>query len=346
MNVTCPIASLSELKPLIKAGVDEVYCGVFTDRWLDTFSNTASPNRLHHVSGNLRDFQELEAAVECAHLHKVKIYLALNECYSRAQQYLLHKELESILKTDVDGLIVADIGLLGLLQGLGTGKEIHASNLLAAFNSESIRVLQALGATRTILPRDLTLDEIRSFVQGHSPMQFEVFVMNGGCRNIDGFCTHMHGIFDLQSSHLRRLLVSSSLSSRLIEVLIKLPSGAQRVFMNILGSRICSTACSLNYQNTGAGTVHEAQKPDVMSDLFSCGGCATFDFLKWGVASLKIVGRTFPLRQKIKDVAYVRNLIGRASQNDLSSDEFKDFSRNLYRSIYGRACREKCYYHG
>lgn len=347
MNLMAPINSLDELKELILFGVDEVYCGVLSESWCKLYTNIASINRVDRSNGNLRNYQELYNIVEYAHCYNVKVYLALNGLYTQAQWETLDEELDIILESGIDGLIVADLGLLNLLYKRKINKEIHASTGFTVFNSEAVKFLAEFGVSRIILPRDLTRQEICDIVNANTGIQFEVFVMNGRCKNIDGFCTFQHGISDLYSAGINHFLVSSRLGYVFQEVVVKLPLWLQKKAMEIAGAKVCSTACSFRYRTSSKKGINSFADfaPDFMADIFSCAGCEIYDFLKWGIKSVKIVGRTFSLQKKIKDVIFIKQLIKKAESDDiLSADAFKDFSTELYKEVYGKSCKNNCYY--
>jgi collagenase-like PrtC family protease len=349
MKILSPIRGLNELEALVDCGVDEVYCGVLPGHWVAAYSHLASMNRVDRLNGNLQDCGELRKIVHHAHTRRVKVNLALNGLYPRAQREAVEGELDALLDTGVDGLIVADIGLLAFLKGRATRAKVHASTGATVFNSQSAAFLKELGVDRIILPRSLRKEDISALVEKNRGIEFEVFVMNGRCRNIDGFCTFQHGLSDLKASRLNRFLVSSSLGNLLQEALVKMPASLRRWAMSLAGSSVCSTACSLDYavsvrHGERAGSGARLPKGDFLSDMYSCGGCDILEFVKWGIGAVKVVGRTFPLDRKIKDAKYLRRLIDAAQKNSRSAADFREFARGAYRDIYGRACRGNCYY--
>ncbi len=348
MKILAPVSSLEEAKRVAACGADEVYCGMLTERWRAAYSHLASPNRVDRRNGNLASPQELRGLVAWAHANGVKVNVALNALYSPAQQAMLRAELDGILAAGPDGLIVTDIGLLALLKRRALGQvAVHASTGLGVFNSQTVSFLKAQGVERIVLPRSLSKDEIRVLVEKNPGMAFEVFVMNGRCRNIDGFCTFQHGVSDLRASRLNRFFVSSPAGHRLQEALVASPPALRRWAMAMAGSSVCSTACALDYKvrprhKSALGV--PAFSDDALDAMYSCAGCALRDFAAWGIRVAKIVGRTFPIERKIKDVTYVRTLIDAAQKEGFSAASFHQCARDAYRRIYGRDCRQNCYY--
>ena len=345
MKLKIPINNQEELKNLIKIGIDEIYCGVLTDEWLKSYSNIASINRVERVKGNLRSYKELSEVVKNAHNFGVQVYLTLNALYTPSQQDILKKEVDGILKTDVDGFIICDLGMLSLLNSLNTGKRIHASTGLTMFNSQTVEFLRKRGVSRIVFPRALRGEEIAKLLNDNRDMEFEAFVMNGRCKNIDGFCTFQHGISDLDHSILSSKLVYSGISHHLQEIFVKSPSFIRKHIMKFAGTQLCSTACSIDYQVDSDNGSLGLSSTDFIDNIFSCGGCYIHRMAKWKMTSVKIVGRSFPIQRKIKDALYIRRLIDRAEDGDLSDSDFKDHAQKLYKDIYKKPCEHKCYYY-
>ena len=345
MKLKVPINNRSELNNLIKIGVDEVYCGVLTDEWLQSFSNVASINRVERIKGNLRSYQELSEIVTIAHNSGVQVYFTLNSLYTPSQQNILKKEIDEILKTEIDGFIVCDLGILCFLNSLNTGKRIHASTGFVTFNSQTVEFLREQGISRIVLPRALRRGGLSKLLNDNRGMEFEAFVMNGRCKNVDGLCTFQHGVSDLNDPGLSGRLMYSGISHRLQEIFVKLPAAIRRHIMNFAGTRLCATACSIDYQvDSGRGTLG-LSSIDFIDDIFSCGGCDISLMAKLGMTSVKIVGRSFPVQRKIKDILYIRRLIDRAKDGNFTDGEYKDYAQKLYKEIYKKLCEHKCYYY-
>ena len=347
MKVLAPVSSLEELKQAAASGADEVYGGVLSERWVARYSHLASPNRVDRSNGNFASHEELKTAVAWAHANKVKVNVALNALYSPAQQAMLAEELDRILDAGPDGLIVTDMGLLALLKNRKTNVKVHASTGTTAFNSRTVAFLKAQGVDRIVLPRGLNKEEIRGLAEKNPEAAFEVFVMNGRCRNVDGFCTFQHGVSDLRASRLNRFFISSRTGHRLQEMLIQSPQALRRCAMRLAGSSVCATACALDYKvrprQKGACRA-PAFTDDAIDAMYSCAGCAIRDFAAWGIRVAKIVGRTFPIERKVKDVAYIKALVEAAQKGGHDAASFNDHARVTYRRIYGRDCGRNCYY--
>ena len=128
----------------------------------------------------------------------IPVALTLNEHYYSKEQYpYLQEYIEQALKAGTDVFIIGDPALLFTLQDMGSSAQIHISTAGTAFNSETVHFYRDLGASRVILPRHLSLEEIGEIAQKVSGIELEVFILNSRCANVDGLCTFQHGLADL-----------------------------------------------------------------------------------------------------------------------------------------------------
>jgi putative protease len=167
VKIISPLSTIAEVEPLIQAGAGEFYCGVLPADWRETYSVAASLNRRQedtpviNTSPHFQSFEELDQSVASAHRHGVPVFLTLNEhYYSRGQYPYLTKYLERALAADIDAIIAGDIGIIETILDMNPRIKIHISTAGTAFNSSAVHFYRDLGASRVILPRHLSLEEI------------------------------------------------------------------------------------------------------------------------------------------------------------------------------------------
>lgn len=133
-------------------------------------------------AGNtLSDIQRL---IEHAHKYYARVYIALNTI-------LRNNELEEALKTihdiytlGTDGLIIQDVGLLELdLPPI----PLIASTQMNNDSLEKILFLQNIGFKRVILPRELTLEQIKE-IRAKTSIELECFIHGSLCVSYSGQC--------------------------------------------------------------------------------------------------------------------------------------------------------------
>ena len=148
-ELLAPAGSYDALVAAVEAGADAVYLGGLS------FSARA----------NATNFDEESAArgVEYCHTFGVKVYAAMNTLLFDREGEEFLKMAAAFYRMGVDALIVADLGGMRLLRRFIPDMPIHASTQASVHSVDGARALAALGASRVVLARELSLDNIRAF---------------------------------------------------------------------------------------------------------------------------------------------------------------------------------------
>jgi len=335
IKILSPISRCDEVEDVIAAGADELYCGILLDDWRKGYTVSASLNRRQEdntilgTSPHFKSFEELKESVEIAHSRSVPVILTLNEHYYSKDQYpYLFSYVDKVLEAGVDAFIIGDVAFILSLRERGIPTDIHISTAGTAFNSETVRFYQELGASRVILPRHLTIEEIESIASEVSDVELEAFILNSRCANIDGFCTFQHGLADLFPDEKVK---EQYLNACMLPYKISVYPDAKVESDSDIKEKISWERQSI------WSALHIDDRP--------CGACALFEFSKIGLHGVKIVGRQNAKSKKIKDVTFIRTLIDFLSKENPSKEEFRKFSRRLYQETYEWPCLIfKCYY--
>lgn len=141
--------------------------------------------------------EELKSATEYAHLRGVKVYLTVNTMPREDEYPKLREYFESLKDIPVDALIIADLGVMMLAKEMLPGVDIHISTQANSVSAATCRAWHDLGATRIVLARELTLDEIRA-IRANIPDEIEIecFIHGSMCISYSGRCLlsgHMVG---------------------------------------------------------------------------------------------------------------------------------------------------------
>jgi collagenase-like PrtC family protease len=119
--------------------------------------------------------------------------MALNSPFYNIEQIKkILKMLRQFQKIGLNGVVVADIGLILAIKKNFPNLEIHISCVAACLNSQSIKFYQTIDASRIILPRSLDIAEIESIRRENRKVKLEAIITTKDCLNIDGLCTHLH----------------------------------------------------------------------------------------------------------------------------------------------------------
>lgn len=162
-NLECGIEAINH-------GADAVYIGA------PKFSARAA-------AGNT--LEDIKTLSEYAHLFNAKVYVALNTILSDNEL----KDTERLIwqlynEAKIDALIIQDMGITMLdLPPI----PLHASTQVDNRGIEKVRFLEEAGFSQIVLPRELTIDEIREIAQQvQTPL--EVFVHGALCVSYSGQC--------------------------------------------------------------------------------------------------------------------------------------------------------------
>ncbi|MBQ2719205.1 MAG: DUF3656 domain-containing protein [Clostridia bacterium] len=171
-ELLAPAGSPEALYAAIGAGADAVYLG-----------------GRHSARAFAKNFDEaaLGEAVRYAHLHGVRVYLALNTLLFDRELGEVLSYADRVAALGMDAAIVADTGLLSLLHRHLPALPLHASTQGFIHSTDTADLYASLGATRVVAARELSLDGICRMVEG-STAEVEVFLHGALCVSHSGQC--------------------------------------------------------------------------------------------------------------------------------------------------------------
>ena len=174
-ELLAPAGDMERLKMALAYGADAVYLAG------DTFGMRA-------FAGNF-DRQELGSAVALAHGKGVKVHVTCNTMARNHEIARLPEYLEYLNEIGVDAVIGADVAVLALCKRHAPDLKVHVSTQAGVTNYEMARTWYDMGASRVILARELSLDEIRE-LRAKTPKELEIeaFVHGAMCVSYSGRC--------------------------------------------------------------------------------------------------------------------------------------------------------------
>ncbi len=139
-------------------------------------------------AANFND-EDLRWAVEYAHARGVKIYVTCNTLPREEELTVLPEYLEFLQDAGVDGLIIADLGVLELAKRHAPRLARHVSTQFGVINSATARALYEQGADTVVLARETPLADIRRIRENTPPeLRLEAFVHGAMCVSFSGRC--------------------------------------------------------------------------------------------------------------------------------------------------------------
>ena len=168
-NLACGIAAIDH-------GADAVYIGA------PHFGARAA------AGNSLDDIRQL---CRYAHPFGAKVYVTVNTILYDDELGDVKQLLNDLAEASVDAILVQDMAILTLnspLSTLNSQLPLHASTQTDNRTAEKVTWLQSLGFSRTVLARELSIDEIAAIHQAVPDMALEVFVHGALCVSYSGIC--------------------------------------------------------------------------------------------------------------------------------------------------------------
>ncbi len=269
--------------------------------------------------------EDMAWAVKFCHDRGVKVYVTVNTIPTDGQMDALPGYLESLEAVRADGLIVSDLGVLTLAKKYAPSAAVHISTQAGVMNAVTARAFCDLGASRVVLAREMTLEQIGS-LRARTPKELE----------LEAFC---HGAMCVSFSG--RCVLSNYLTGR------DANQGA------------CAQPCRWRYH------VAEEKRPGEYMELTEDGGTYLFnsrdmcmidhvpELLAAGVTSLKIEGRTKSAYyaaavtnayRHAMDAALAGRPLAPVWRDEVLSVSHRPYSTGFYFGQPGQYTADACYF--
>jgi len=173
-EILAPAGDRPALAAALAAGADAVYFG------LDDGFNARA--RAANFASD-----DLAGVVELVHRANVRAYVTLNTLVFEPELPIVEELIRRVAAAGVDAIIVQDPAVCLLAQAICPQLEIHASTQMTASSPLAAELLRPLGLARVVVPRELSVDEIRQYAAGTS-IPLEVFVHGALCVAWSGQC--------------------------------------------------------------------------------------------------------------------------------------------------------------
>ncbi len=157
-----PAGNFDKLEIAYLYGADAVYCGV------PRFSLRARENEF--------TMEILEQAIKTARSLGKKIYFTVNAIPRNSKIPSYSKYLKEMAVLKPDGFIMADPGLIMITREETPEINVHISVQANTMNYATVKFWQKIGATRVILSREVSIEEIKKIREEIPEIELEVFV--------------------------------------------------------------------------------------------------------------------------------------------------------------------------
>lgn len=135
--------------------------------------------------------EALKEIVDYAHKFYVKVHVTVNTILKDTELVAAQELIQNLYKIGVDAIIVQDMAIFKLaIEGKLPPIAIHASTQCDNRSLEKVKFFKNIGASRVILARELSLEQIREigkFAQNNN-LEIETFVHGALCVSYSGQC--------------------------------------------------------------------------------------------------------------------------------------------------------------
>lgn len=174
-ELLCPAGDLTRLRAAVDFGADAVYLAG------ESFGMRAAAANFSPDA--------LREGVAYAHARGVAVHVTCNILPHEGEMADFPAFVRMVAAAGADAVIVADLGCMEIVRREAPGLSIHVSVQAGVVNSATARAFYDLGASRVVLARELSLEEIAA-IRANTPseLELEAFVHGAMCVSVSGRC--------------------------------------------------------------------------------------------------------------------------------------------------------------
>lgn len=174
-ELLAPAGNFEKMKMAFHYGADAVYLGG------EAFGLRASADNF--------TMDEMKEAVQYAHKLNKKIYVTANIIAHNRDLKEIPEYIKQLDEIGVDAVLVADLGIFGIVREVAPNLEIHISTQANITNYETANMWVKMGAKRIVLAREISINEVKE-IRAKIPadIEIEAFVHGAMCISYSGRC--------------------------------------------------------------------------------------------------------------------------------------------------------------
>ncbi len=174
-ELLAPGGSLEKLKTAVDYGADAVYIGG------DAFSL--------RVAAENFSVEEMREGLKYAHDRGRKVYLTANIIPHNSDIEQFEAFINEIRPLGFDAVLIADLGMFGMMRELAPEIPIHISTQANNTNYKTAVMWHKMGAKRVVLGREMSFKEIAQFRENiPEDLELEAFIHGAMCISYSGRC--------------------------------------------------------------------------------------------------------------------------------------------------------------
>ena len=173
-EILSPAGNMEKLKFALEYGADAVYL-------------SGKHFGLRTFAGNFTD-EQLREAAELIHKKNKKMYVTVNIFASNSDIEEVKKHMQFLKEIKADAMIISDLGVMAVAAEAAPGIPVHVSVQANSLNYKTVEAWKKLGASRVILARELSFEQIKEIREKVKDIELEIFVHGAICMSLSGRC--------------------------------------------------------------------------------------------------------------------------------------------------------------
>lgn len=133
-------------------------------------------------------YDNFENVINFAHLHNVKVYVAINTMIKENEIDACLKDVNFVISKNADAIIIQDLGIAKVISKQCPNFPIHLSTQCGISSFYGAKYAkEVIGASRIVLARETSLDEVKK-ITDNIDIEIEYFVQGALCVSYSGNC--------------------------------------------------------------------------------------------------------------------------------------------------------------
>ena len=186
--------NFKRIDSLIDQWVKEFFLWYVPSYWYEENWFEVSPNWRQHAKAQIQKKEVLKEIVDYVKSKWLRTMLTVNaNSYNSSVWPKVKQIINDAIETWVDWLVLSDFWVLNYLKEINYKWLINLSTIFSIYNSEAIKFfLKQYKIDRIILPREVSISEIRELTSEFPDTNFEVFLSWDKCVWNNWFCFVFH----------------------------------------------------------------------------------------------------------------------------------------------------------
>lgn len=188
VELLAPAGDFRKLEIAILYGADAVYIG-------------GGEFSLRAAACDFSD-EQLKRAIDYVHSKGKKVYITANIIPNNDDLEPIERYAKLVSSQGADALIVADLGAFSVCKNIDPKIPLHISTQANCLNYAAAEAFYNLGASRVILAREISRDQIARIREKVSPgLELEIFIHGSMCMAYSGRCVFSNYMVNRDANH-------------------------------------------------------------------------------------------------------------------------------------------------